>query len=182
MIETFTVNGSEVKLAILRTPGHTPDHQTPVLIKENLIDFIFLGEAVGTIYHGSKLLTMPTSMPIYYNHEEYMKTLVNLKQLHPLMVGFGHFGTVNGKNNVREILLDHESLMKKFKSLIIKFYNEKPETRYIVERILPILLPRTDLPVDDNPVFKSVTLAIVYGMMISLGFRSIPKNEMKYLE
>lgn len=182
VIETFTVNGSEVKLAILRTPGHTPDHQTPVLIKENLIDFIFLGEAAGTIYHDSKLLTMPTSMPIYYNHEEYMKTLVNLKQLHPLMAGFGHFGMVNGKNNVREILLDHESLMKKFKSLIIKFYNEKPETRYIVERIMPILLPRTDLSVDDNPVFKSVTLAIVYGMMISLGFRSIPKNEMKYLE
>lgn len=182
VIEIFTVNGSEVKLAILRTPGHTPDHQTPVLIKENLIDFIFLGEAAGTIYHDSKLLTMPTSMPIYYNHEEYMKTLINLKKLHPLMAGFGHFGMVNGKNNVREILLDHESLMKKFKSLIIKFYNEKPETRYIVERIMPILLPRTDLSVDDNPIFKSVTLAIVYGMMISLGFRSIPKNEMKYLE
>ena len=180
-IETFTVNGSEVKLAILRTPGHTPDHQTPVLIKENLIDFIFLGEAAGTIYHDSKLLTMPTSMPIYYNHEEYMRTLVNLKQLIPLMAGFGHFGVINGKKNVREILLEHESFMEIFKSLIIKYHDEKPETKYIVKKVFPLLFPRTDLSVDRNPIFKSVTLAIVYGMMISLGLRSIPKEEMKYI-
>ena len=182
VIETFTVNGSEVKLAILRTPGHTPDHQTPVLIKDNLIDFIFLGEANGTIYHDSKLLTMPTSMPIYYNHEEYMRTLVNLKQLNPLMAGFGHFGVINGKKNVREILLEHESFMELFKSLIIKYHDEKPETKYIVKKIFPILFPRTDLSVDRNPVFKSVTLAIVYGMMISLGLRSVPKEEMKYIK
>ncbi|TKJ19365.1 MAG: hypothetical protein CEE43_15760 [Promethearchaeota archaeon Loki_b32] len=182
VIETFTAKGSEVKLAILKTPGHTPDHQTPVLIKDNLIDFIFLGEANGTIYHDSKLLTMPTSMPIYYNHEEYMRTLVNLKQLNPLMAGFGHFGVINGKKNVREILLEHESFMELFKSLIIKYHDEKPETKYIVKKVFPILFPRTDLSVDRNPVFKSVTLAIVYGMMISLGLRSIPKEEMKYIK
>ena len=182
MIETFTVKGSQVKLGILKTPGHTPDHQTPILVKDNSIDFIFLGEAAGTIYHDSKLLTMPTSMPIYYNHEDYMKTLENLKKLDPLMAGFSHFGIVNGKNNVREILLEHEVFMKKFKSLIIKYYNEKPETKYILNKVLPELLPRTDLSIDSNPLFNNITLGIVYGMMISLGFRSIPKNEMKYLE
>jgi len=180
VIDTFNVNSSEVKLAILYTPGHTPDHQTPILIKDNLIDFIFLGEAAGTIYNNSKLLTMPTSMPIYYNHEEYMKTLKNLKLLNPLMAGFGHFGIVNGKNNVCEIILEHESFMRKFKELIIKYYNEKPETKYILERILPELIPRTDLPVESNPLFINITLGIVYGMMISLGFRPIPKEEMKY--
>jgi len=182
IIETFTVNGSEIKLAILKTPGHTPDHQTPILINGNSIEFIFFGEAVGTVYHESKLLTMPTSMPIYYNHNDYMATLKNLKQLNPLMAGFGHFGVINGKNNIREIILEHESFMKKFKALIIKYHSETPETRYIVEKIFPILLPRTDLSFDNYPVFKSVALAIVYGMMISLGFRSIPKEEMKYLK
>ena len=111
-----------------------------------------------------------------------METLRNLKQLNPLTAGFGHFGVINGKNSVREILLEHESFMQKFKSLIIKYYNETPETRYVVENIMPILLPRTDLSVDHNPVFKSVALAIVYGMMTSLGLRSIPKNEMKYIK
>jgi len=182
VIDIFNVNGSEVKLAVLNTPGHTPDHQTPILIKNNLIDFIFLGEAAGTLYHNSKLLTMPTSMPIYYNHKDYMKTLEILKQLDPLMAGFGHFGIVNGKNNVREIILEHESFMRKFKELIIKYYNETPETKYILERILPELIPRTDLLVDSNPLFINIVLGIVYGMMISLGFRSIPKEEMVYLK
>ena len=183
IFEKFTANGSEIKLAILKTPGHTPDHQAPVLIKDDLIDFIFLGEAAGTVYHASKLLTMPTSMPIYYNHEDYMRTLENLKKLeYPLKAGFGHFGVINGKNNVREIILEHESFMKKFKSLIVKYHSEKPETKYILDKMMPQLLPRTDLSIGHNSIFRNIALAIVYGMMTSLGFRSIPKEEMKYIK
>ena len=183
IIEEFAANGSEIKLAILKTPGHTPDHQTPVLVKDDLIDFIFLGEATGTMYHTSKLLTMPTSMPIYYNHEDYMETLINLKKLEsPLKAGFGHFGVINGKNNVRDILLEHESFMKKFKSLIVKYYREKPETKYVLDKMMPTLLPRTDFSIGHNSIFNNISLAIVYGMMVSLGFRSIPKEEMKYIK
>ncbi|MFX1327620.1 MAG: MBL fold metallo-hydrolase [Promethearchaeota archaeon] len=183
IIEKFSANGLEIKLAILKTPGHTPDHQTPVLIKDGLIDFIFLGEAVCTIYHSSKLLTLPTSMPIYYNHEDYMETLVNLKKLdRSLKAGFGHYAVVNGKSNVKEILSEHESFMKKFESLIIKYHIEKPETKYVLEKIMPLLLPRTNLSMNHNSVYRNISLAIVYGMMISLGFRSIPKEEMKYLK
>ena len=72
VIEKFSLNGSEIKLSILKTAGHTPDHQSPVLIKDGVIDFIFLGEAAGTIYHDTRLVTMPTSMPIFYNHENYI--------------------------------------------------------------------------------------------------------------
>ncbi|MFX1379886.1 MAG: MBL fold metallo-hydrolase [Promethearchaeota archaeon] len=181
IIEKFSIEGTEIKLAILKTPGHTPDHQTPLFIKHNSIDFIFLGEAAGTIYHDTKLLTMPTSMPIYYNHEDYMNSLRNLRQLEPLMAGFGHFGIVNGKNNVQEILSEHEAFMEKFKTLIVKYHDENPKTKYILDQILPELLPRTDLSIDSNPLFNNIALAIVYGMMISLGFRSIPKEQMKYL-
>ncbi|MFW9988942.1 MAG: hypothetical protein ACFFC3_09825, partial [Candidatus Odinarchaeota archaeon] len=138
--------------------------------------------AAGTLYHSSKLLTMPTSMPVYYNHENYMNTLENLIKLNPLMAGFGHFGIVNGQKNVREILLEHKRLMKKFKSLIVKYYNEKPETKYIVKKILPVFIPRTDLPYDSHPLFRNIALAVVYGMMLSLGLRSLPKNEKKYLK
>lgn len=182
IIDKFTLDGSKIKMAILKTPGHTPDHQTPIFIKDNLIDFIFLGEAAGTLYHSSKLLTMPTSMPVYYNHEDYMNTLRNIIKLNPLMAGFGHFGIVNGQKNVHKIILEHEKLMKEFKSLVIKYYNEKPETKYIVEKILPGFIHRTDLPYDNHPLFRNITLAVVYGMMLSLGLRSIPKNEIKSLK
>jgi len=69
-IDSFTINGSEVKLGILKTPGHTPDHQCPIFVKDNSIDFIQLGESVGTIYHASELITMPTSMPTYDNFKK----------------------------------------------------------------------------------------------------------------
>jgi glyoxylase-like metal-dependent hydrolase (beta-lactamase superfamily II) len=171
-IDSFTINGSEVKLGILKTPGHTPDHQCPIFVKDNLIDFIQLGESVGTIYHTSELITMPTSMPTYYNHEEYMLTLRNLKNLFPTKAGFGHFGVINGKENVRKMLLEHEAFMKDFRKAIIKFYNKKPETRYVLEQIMPMLIPRTDLSIEDNPVFKGIALGIVYGMMMDLGYRN----------
>jgi len=171
-IDSFTINGSEVKFCILKTPGHTPDHQCPIFVKDNLIDFIQLGESVGTIYHASELVTMPTSMPIYYNHEEYMSTLRNLKNLFPSKAGFGHFGVINGKKNVRKILLEHEVFMKEFREAIIKSYSKKPETRYVLEQIMPMLIPRTDLAIEDNSVFKGIALGIVYGMMMDLGYRN----------
>ncbi len=171
IIETFYKNGSEIKLAILRTPGHTPDHQSSILIKNNLIEFIFLGEAAGTLYHTTKLVTMPVSMPVYYNHKDYMNTIENLKNLHPLNAGFGHFGIVNGEKNIRELILEHESFMKKFRALVIKFYEEKPDTKYIVNKIMPFLTERTDLTVDNSLIFNSIALGIVYGMMMDLGYR-----------
>ncbi|MFX1358281.1 MAG: MBL fold metallo-hydrolase [Promethearchaeota archaeon] len=169
--DTFTINGDEIKLSILKTPGHTPDHQSPVLISNDKVDFIFLGEAVGTLYHATKLVTMPTSMPIYYNHSDYMKTLENLKKLHPIKAGFGHFGVINGTHNMKDILLEHETFLKEFRSKIIEYYEEKPETKYVLEKIMPLLLPRTDLPLEDNSIFNGIALGIVYGMMVDLGYR-----------
>jgi len=171
IVDTFYKNGSEIKLAILKTPGHTPDHQSSMLIRNNIIEFLFLGEAVGTLYHTTKLVTMPVSMPVYYNHKDYMNSIGNLKKLRPLIAGFGHFGIVNGEKNIREIVLEHESFMKKFRKLIMEFYEEKPDTKYIVNKIVPILTERTDLTTDHNSVFNSIALGIVYGMMMDLGYR-----------
>ena len=170
-IDSFSIDGSEVKFGILKTPGHTPDHQCPVFVKDDTLDFIHLGESVGTIYHSSELVTMPTSMPIYYNHEEYMGTLKNLNNLTPSKAGFGHFGVIIGEENFHTILLEHESFMKEFREAIIKFYGEKPETKYVFEQIMPMLIPRTDLTISKNSIFNGIALGIVYGMMMDLGYR-----------
>ena len=176
----FHSNGSEVELVIYDTPGHTPDHQCPGFIKEGKLDFIHFGEAVGTIYHSSELVTMPTSMPIFYNNEKYMDTLNNLEKLTPLKAGFGHFGLVNGEQNVRTLFLEHKSYMKKFREKIIKYYKEKPETSYVLKKMESFLLHRTDLSMDHSPVLSGISLGIVYGMMTSLGYREIPEEELVY--
>jgi glyoxylase-like metal-dependent hydrolase (beta-lactamase superfamily II) len=176
----FHIGGSEVKLIIYYTPGHTPDHQCPAFFKEGKLDFMHFGEAVGTIYHSSELVTMPTSMPIFYNNEKYMETLNNLEQMYPSKAGFGHFGVVNGEKNVRKLFLEHKSYMKKFRAKIIKYYKEKPETSYVLKKMTSFLYPRTDLSVDDSPVFSGIALAVVYGEMITLGYREIPIEEFTY--
>ena len=171
-IDVFKINDTDVKLVIYKTPGHTPDHVCPAFIRNGKLEFIFWGEAVGTIYHSSKLVTMPTSMPIYYNHEDYMNSLSNLKKLKAEKAGFGHFGVIDGIDNVSTIMNEHEVFMKKFRQKIIDIYAEKPETKYVFEKILPYLTPRTDLPIDSNSIFKNIALGIVYGMMMDLGYRN----------
>ncbi|MBD3193982.1 MAG: MBL fold metallo-hydrolase [Candidatus Lokiarchaeota archaeon] len=173
IIDTFEKNGEEISLKILKTPGHTPDHQTPLFInKNNEIEFIFLGEAVGTIYHSEELVTMPTSMPVYFNYNDYMNSLSQIESLKAEQAGFCHFGVVNGKKNVAQIINDNKNLMELFKNKIIEFYNEKPETRYVYNKIMPYLTPRTDLVEEDHPIMKNIVLGIVYGMLMDLGFRN----------
>jgi len=171
IIDTFHKDNEEVKLGILHTPGHTPDHQCPFLIRNNQMEFIFWGEAVGTIYHATKLVTMPTSMPTYFNYDDFMETLSNLKRLNPLKAGFGHFGVINGKENVRAILMEHERFLKQFRAEIVEAYREKPETKHVMEKLFPLLTPRTDLKIEENSIFNGIALGIVYGMMMDLGYR-----------
>ncbi|MFO8019229.1 MAG: MBL fold metallo-hydrolase [Promethearchaeia archaeon] len=170
-IKIFHVNNSEVSLKILNAPGHTPDHQCPLFMKDGKIDFIFFGEAVGTIYHSTKLVTMPTSMPVFYNHETYMDTLQKLQGIDAELAGFCHFGAVNGRSNVSYILEEHRDFIRSFRQKIIKFYQEKPKTRYVVNKIMPHLRKRTDLAGEEHPVLKNIVLGVVYGMMMDLGYR-----------
>jgi hypothetical protein len=144
------------------------------------VDFIQYGESAGTIYNESKLLTMPTSMPIYYNHEKYMETIDKLIDMVPSYAGFGHFGLVTGKSNIKELLVEHKIFMKQFREKIVQFYSEKPETKYVLKKIAPFLLTRTDLPMEHSPVLSGISLGIVYGMMTSLDYRKIPEEELIY--
>jgi hypothetical protein len=100
-----------------------------------------------------------------------MSTLQNLKKLFPSKSGFGHFGVVNGKQNFQTLLIEHESFMKEFREAVVKFYSEKPETRYVFEHIMPMLIPRTDLSFGNDSIFNGIGLGIVYGMMMDLGYR-----------
>jgi len=171
IIDSFSLNRKKVDLALLKTPGHTPDHQCPFFIIDDEIDFVFLGEAAGTIYHSTELMTMPTSMPVYFEYEPYKKSIENLKKLNAKIAGFCHFGIVRGHNNVEYILNENEKLTEEFRSKIIQFYEEKPETKYIVQKIMPYLTPRADLIGNDHPIMKNIVLGVVYGMMMDLGYR-----------
>ncbi len=170
-IDTFSINGSNVKLGILNTPGHAHDHQSIAFIKDGNLDFLFLGEAVGMCYHSKKLLTLPVSVPIHFSYKDCMNTLENLKKLSPLKAGFCHFGVVNGTDNVLEVIIEHESFMKEFRANVIKYYQEKNETRYICKKITPFFVRRTEFR-ENHLLIKNTVLSTVYGMMMDLGYRN----------
>ncbi len=183
-LKTFKIGEKEVKLAIFHTPGHTPDHQSIAFISDNEIEFIFYGEAVGTLYHSSKLVTTPTSMPIFFNYEDYMDSLYNLKKLKtPLICGFGHFGVVNRKKNVNYILQEHLKFMKTFRAKVIQYYKEKQETKYVLEKIKPLFNGRFDISFGNmDQILNDIILGLVYGMMMALGFRSPEDHELELLK
>jgi len=171
IIETFNVNGSEIELAILKTPGHVPDHECPVFIKDGEVDFIFLGEAAGFLQHNTELLTLPVSAPPLYSFKDDMETIRKLKKLKASMCGFAHYGVVVGKANVEEILTDHEIFMKEFRARIIEYHEEKDDTRYISEKIAPSLIHRSSNFTKNSEFAQYTALQGVYGVMIDLGYR-----------
>lgn len=173
VIDSFRLNEKEVKFTMIKTPGHSPDHACSLMIINNEIDFIFLGEALGLKNHPTKLVTIPSSAAPDFNYNDYMSSVKKLKNLYPLNVGFSHFGMVIGRENIREIMDEHETLMRDFRKMVIRYYSENPETKYILDKILPKMVLRTDLRegYEDNPVLIKLFLGVIYGMMMDLGYR-----------
>ncbi|MBD3352858.1 MAG: MBL fold metallo-hydrolase [Candidatus Lokiarchaeota archaeon] len=174
-------NGYSIKS--LATPGHCNDHCCPTIYKDNKPYFCYAGEAAGTLFHGSKLVSLPTSMPPHFNWRSYMNSLKKIKNLDPEVLGFCHFGAIvdHKKQETRQFLGEHEQYMHKFRQKIIDLYKEKPSTRYIIEHMPEELWEERVDPIfhDAEPAirfFKNLQLALVYGMMIDLGYRK-PKYE-----
>ena len=176
-----TKDGS--KLCLLKTPGHTADHCSPMLEKDGQCRFIFCGEAAGTLFHGSRLVSLPTSMPPHFNYESYMNSLVKIMAQRPMSIGFCHFGAVHdeSRKETASFLNEHYKYMKEFRQKVQELYSEEPSTRYVIEN-----MPESMWDDRVDPYFKkfdaalkffqNLQVAIVYGMMIDLGLRK-PKYE-----
>ncbi|MBY9006796.1 MAG: MBL fold metallo-hydrolase [Candidatus Lokiarchaeota archaeon] len=170
-IEDFSLGQNKISLGALKTPGHTLDHQCPFFIRNGKIEFLFLGEAAGTLYNSSNLKTMPTSMPIHFNYDKYMNSFENIMNLKPKVLGFAHFGVLNNYKDIKNLLNEHKTLMEQFRKHIIKYYRECPKTEYIYDKIMPQLIKRTDLTIKIHPLIKKIILAVIYGMLMDLGYR-----------
>ncbi|MHA1731094.1 MAG: MBL fold metallo-hydrolase [Promethearchaeota archaeon] len=171
--------GSGYALELVPAPGHTPDHVCPTIYGPGGMGtpvFSFFGEACGTLYNTREVLTLATSMPPLFEWEPYMETLGRLKQLHAPTVGFCHFGGISGASAVADLIREHEGFMLEFRRRVEEAYGEKPETRHVVGKIHPWFGSRTSFDASsvDNSflkLFENMSLALVYGMLKSLGLR-----------
>jgi glyoxylase-like metal-dependent hydrolase (beta-lactamase superfamily II) len=172
VIDTFKKGSDHYNFVMVKTPGHCSDHTCSLFIKNEQVDFMYIGEALGTFGHSSKLVTWPSSMPPGFKYEEYMRSVENVRTLNAKCIGFAHYGVVQGKNDVRDIINEHKVFMKDFRAKVIEYYKEKPETKYVFEKITPSLLNRVDIgEYINNPLLAKLPLGVIYGMMMDLGYR-----------
>jgi glyoxylase-like metal-dependent hydrolase (beta-lactamase superfamily II) len=172
IIDSFHKNAQEYHFTIINTPGHCPNHACPLFIKNGKIDFIYVCEALGTFWNSTDLVTYPSSMPPDFCYSEYIDTAESLKKIAPNSIGYAHFGVIKGFEDVRQLIEEHLKFMKKFRNLVIKLYAEVPETKYLVDKLTPLLKSRTDLTKYFNhPVLVQGLVGVIYGMMIDLNYR-----------
>ncbi|MHA1682252.1 MAG: MBL fold metallo-hydrolase [Promethearchaeota archaeon] len=164
-----TIPGLDSKqgFRLLHTPGHTPDHVSPVFIENGNTKFCFTGEAAGTLFHSQKLVTFGTSMPPDFSYKNYMESLQKIIDLEPENAGYCHFGAVVGKENVMEALHENQEFSTFFRDFVMENFTKTGSVRAVVEKFMTDEAPkRTDLPRAD--LLVKILVALVYGQCVDL--------------
>ncbi|MEX2683045.1 MAG: MBL fold metallo-hydrolase [Candidatus Sigynarchaeota archaeon] len=90
-------DGSTIEL--VETPGHSPDHVSPVIREGSRISLCFFGEALG-INLRHHLSPIPSCTAPCYDSKEYKASIAKIKALNVETGIFSHVGGVTGAENV----------------------------------------------------------------------------------
>ena len=155
---------------LVSTPGHTADHCSPTLLENGHATFMFCGEAAGTLFNSTKLVTFGTSMPAEYDTNSYLKSLQKIIDLKPEALGYCHFGAVKGKEAAMQVLKENLEFTTFFKDYVKRKFEEGGGVRHVVDEFLKEVAPsRTDkLPTE---MLVKIIVALVYGQLIDLGLK-----------
>ncbi len=163
------------KIKLVHTPGHTPDHCSPCVFQGKEAVFLFAGEACGTHYNPSKIITGSTSMPPNFDFDTYMQSVEKMSLLYPQAVGFGHFGVISGEEDTKTLFKEHTGFMRTFRDEVYKAFKEKPSTGHVLEATAPLWEERLNPEHINAPgsdlFYGNLKLAVTYGMLVSLGLR-----------
>jgi len=168
-----------VKVKLVHTPGHTPDHCSPSFFSDNRCLFSFVAEACGTTYRMDRAISAPSSMPPNFKYETYMQSFEKICSLNPEIMGFCHFGVVT-EDDVEIFLEDHRIFMREFKEAIITAFKENPSTAHVMQKTEILWKDRFGAELlsmkGSEQFFGNLRLALTYGMMVDLNLRP-PKYE-----
>jgi glyoxylase-like metal-dependent hydrolase (beta-lactamase superfamily II) len=172
----YTISGN-AELTLVQTPGHTPDHCSPTLHVKGEPVFTFAGESCGCLYHQTRIISSPTSMPPNFSYEAYIASLDRVLALEPDIIGFCHFGALRGREKVKEYITLHREEMAVFRDTVDKAYRKSGSVKEAIDATVGLIKegfdPSAGIP---EAYYKNLTLGLVYGMLIDLGHRE-PKYE-----
>ena len=132
--------------------------------------FCHVAEAAGIHYHLSKFVTIPTSMPPGFQFDPFMASLEKLIKIQPQTISFCHFGAITGAQDSMAALQDQKEFLPFYRAKIKELFEKYGTTREVVEGIVPILLERSIFTQGSSEIKKFI-LALVYGMLVDLGFK-----------
>jgi glyoxylase-like metal-dependent hydrolase (beta-lactamase superfamily II) len=168
----FDIGVENHSLRLIATPGHTNDHHSILLNRYGKPFFCFTGEACGTNMNDGRITTLPTSMPIEFNYDMFMKSLDKLIALKPQNIGLGHFGAITGDQDSLFLMEDHREFIENFRVYCKRKYEEVPKTKHVVDSAREeIFKLRSDYLQKTPDIFQNNIVALVYGMLIDLGFK-----------
>jgi glyoxylase-like metal-dependent hydrolase (beta-lactamase superfamily II) len=168
--ENIPISGLKKQFKLIATPGHTNDHICPTLINNGKTEFVYLSECAGGILNSQKLVTVPSSMPPDFNFDIYVQSLRKIIDLKPLNVGYAHSGAVRGCEAVKQILEEHLDFSFYFRDFVENKYNERGETRYVVEQFIEQEMKNRTENFHHELTSKYV-VAVIYGQLIDLGLK-----------
>ncbi|HOP63635.1 MAG TPA: MBL fold metallo-hydrolase [Spirochaetota bacterium] len=167
------------RIMLLHTPGHTPDHCSPAVMRDERCVFCYAAEACGTLYTGREVLTTPSSMPPNFHFSDYMESIEKVRMLKPELIGFCHFGILSGRD-IENLFEDHTSLMTALRGAISDAFREEGTTEHVMKATASLWEGRIDkglLTMKGSELFfGGLRLALTYGLMVDLGLRE-PKYE-----
>lgn len=167
---------------LLHTPGHTPDHCSPAVIRDGRCVFCFAAEACGTMYTNREILTTPSSMPPNFSFCDYMRSIERVRALRAEMIGLCHFGVITG-SEIDVLFDDHVRFMKRLRDGIIEAFSENQSTSHVMKATEHLWEGRIDSDFDNirgsELFFGNLRLALTYGLMVDLGLRE-PKYEERF--
>ena len=168
----------KLELMLVSSPGHTHDHVCPTIFKDGTPCFSYFGEAAGTLFNQTDLKTLPTSMPTEFNYEKYMHSVKKIRELGVLNAGFCHFGAITTKKDVATILDDQIAFLPIFREFVKSKFEEVKSTKPVVEAtIKELFYERSAFHRSEGltEAYKGIStrnaLALVYGMLIDLGYK-----------
>jgi len=106
------------RLQLTAVPGHSDDHCAPTLFQNGRPVFCFSGESCGALCRAPTPISMPTSMPPTFNFETCMDSCRKVASLAPEILGFGHFGAIDGKAELTDYLAQHQKFAFTFGMMI----------------------------------------------------------------
>jgi glyoxylase-like metal-dependent hydrolase (beta-lactamase superfamily II) len=160
---------ADYSLKLIPTPGHTLDHVCPTVFQGKQVKFSFLGEASGGLLQLGKFTILGSSMLPEYQYKEFMKSLEMIQSLRPHIIGLGHSGAIKGETNVANYLNDCLSFVVSFRDFVKVKFEERGETKYVVEQFLTETFRNRGYQPDN--FLTKIVVALVYGQLIDLGLK-----------